>query len=147
MNFEVHISKNPAVFQNILQLRYTILREPWHQSKASATDDLEETSYNAYILSDTSDVIACGRLQENENKVGQIRYMAVDQIWQGKGLGKLILQALEKKGIELGFKKIELQARDNAVSFYKNNGYKVEQKTFLLWNQIQHYLMSKTINS
>ncbi len=145
MNFELHISKNPAELDNILQLRYAILRAPWKQSLESATDELEADAYNAYILSAEGHVIACGRLQENDHKVGQIRYMAVAEAWQGKGLGKTILAALEKKAQELGFKKIELQARENALEFYKNKGYAVDEKSFLLWGQIQHYKMSKTL--
>jgi N-acetylglutamate synthase-like GNAT family acetyltransferase len=146
MSFQIHVCQNPAELETILQLRFAVLRAPWNQSKESATDELEEGAYNAYILSDQGNAIACGRLQENENKVGQIRYMAVDKAWQGKGLGKSILEALEKKALDLGFKTIELQARENAVEFYKNNGYTVEEKSFLLWGQIQHYKMSKILN-
>lgn len=146
MNPKVYISRNPEEFEKILELRYTILRAPWNQSKASATDEKENESYNAYILSPEGEVIACGRLQENENKVGQIRYMAVDANWQGKGLGKTILEALETKAKELGFKKIELQARENALEFYKSNTYSIDEKSFLLWGQIQHYKMSKILN-
>ncbi|MCU0360479.1 MAG: GNAT family N-acetyltransferase [Bacteroidia bacterium] len=146
MNHQVHISRNPEEFEKILELRFKVLRAPWNQSKASATDEKENESYNAYILSSEGGVIACGRLQENENKVGQIRYMAVDANWQGKGLGKTILETLETKAKELGFKKIELQARENALEFYKSNKYSIDEKSFLLWGQIQHYKMSKTLN-
>jgi len=145
MRFKVHISQNPAALDKILQLRYTILRAPWKQSIESATDEREADAYNAYINSVEGELIACGRLQENENKVGQIRYMAVNASWQGKGLGKSILLALEAKARELGFIKIELQARENALAFYKSNGYTVDEKSFLLWGQIQHYKMSKPL--
>lgn len=147
MKLPVYISQNPKEFEKILELRYSILRAPWNQSKTSATDEKENESYNAFILSPEGNVIACGRLQENENKEGQIRYMAVDANWQGKGLGKTILEALEKKAKELGLQKIELQARENALEFYKNNNYAIDEKSFLLWGQIQHYKMSKILNS
>ena len=71
--------------------------------------------------------------------------MAVHDSYQGKGLGKLIVDFLEHKGRELNLKIIELQARENAVEFYKRCGYAIKQKSFLLWNQIQHYLMEKQI--
>ena len=127
----------------IIELRYKILRKPWDQPKETATDGLEKTSVNIFISDENGIALACGRLQENENKVGQIRYMAVDDSQQGKGLGKKIVQALEKKGKEIGLKKIELQARENAVEFYKSNGYAIKEKSFLLWGIIQHYLMEK----
>jgi predicted GNAT family N-acyltransferase len=130
---------------SILQLRYKVLRVPWNQPIETATDELEQSSINAFIEDESGQIIACGRLQENENKVGQIRFMAVHDSYQGKGLGKLIVDFLEDKGRELNLKIIELQARENAVDFYKRCGYAIKQKSFLLWNQIQHYLMEKKI--
>ena len=130
---------------SILQLRYEVLRAPWNQPIETATDDLEKSCINAFIEDESGQIIACGRLQENENKVGQIRFMAVHRTYQGKGLGKLIVDFLENRAQELDLKIIELQARENAVEFYKRCGYAIKQKSFLLWNQIQHYLMEKQI--
>ncbi|MES2680383.1 MAG: GNAT family N-acetyltransferase [Bacteroidota bacterium] len=141
--FTVHLAHTTEDLDGILQLRYKILREPWQQPITTATDDLEATSINAFIKNEKGVVIACGRLQENENKTGQIRFMAVDDDQQGKGLGKLIVVFLEEKAKDLGLEKIELQARENAVDFYKSCGYSVQEKSFLLWGQIQHFLMAK----
>lgn len=129
----------------IIRLRYVILRQPWNQPAESASDLLEEKSVNAFIEDEEGTVIACGRLQENEHKTGQIRFMAVDSHFQGKGLGKLILDFLEQKGKALNLIKIELQARENALGFYETNGYILKEKTFLLWDMIQHYRMEKEL--
>ena len=129
----------------IIQLRYDILRKPWDQPAATATDAAECKSINAFIENDTKEVIACGRLQENEGKVGQIRFMAVSDKYQGKGLGKKIVVCLEEQAKKIGLKKIELQARENAVDFYKANGYTIKEQSFLLWGIIQHYLMEKNL--
>lgn len=130
-------------FKNILQLRYDVLRKPWNQPMETATDNLEHTSINAFIEDENGNAIACGRLQENENRIGQIRFMAVSSSHQGKGLGKLIIEFLEAKAKEKQLKEIQLQARENAVEFYKNCGYIIKETSFLLWGQIQHYLMVK----
>ena len=131
--------------ETIIDLRDKILRKPWNQPRETATDNLEETSVNAFIEDEHGNVVACGRLQENENKIGQIRFMAVDNSQQGKGLGKKIVAFLEEKGKGLNLKTIELQARENAVDFYKSNGYSIKEKSFLLWGLIQHYLMEKEL--
>jgi N-acetylglutamate synthase-like GNAT family acetyltransferase len=131
--------------ERIIDLRYKILREPWQQPKETSTDGMEDKCFNALIEDANGTVIACGRLQENENKIGQIRYMAVDSNQQGKGLGKHILIALEKKGKEIGLTTIELQARENAVAFYETNNYLLKEKSFKLWDIIQHYLMYKLL--
>lgn len=141
----VKIAQTQKELEGILDLRYEILRKPWNQSSETATDELENSSINAFIVDENGKIIACGRLQENENKVGQIRFMAVANDQQGKGLGKQLVAALEKKAIELGLKSIELQARENALGFYKSCQYTIKEKSFLLWGQIQHYLMEKKL--
>jgi N-acetylglutamate synthase-like GNAT family acetyltransferase len=142
----VHYASDKNELEGIIDLRYKILRAPWNQPRDTATDDLETRSFNAYLKTPEGNVIACGRLQENDGKVGQIRYMAVDDNFQGKGLGKMILRALEEKAKALQMVKIELQARENAVDFYSSNGYTIQEKTFLLWGLIQHFLMTKHLN-
>lgn len=141
--YQVQICSSPETLKGILALRYEILRKPWDQSAATATDDLENTSINAYITNEKGFIIACGRLQENENKTGQIRFMAVDSSYQGKGLGKKIVSFLEEKAKEMQLNKVELQARENAVKFYESNGYSIAEKSFLLWGIIQHFRMEK----
>lgn len=143
---KVEFAHTKEEIEGILELRYKILREPWFQPKDSSSDGHEDTSHNAYVEDRNGNVIACGRLQSNNANTGQIRYMAVANDQQGKGLGKIILKSLEQKAKELGLKKIELQARENAVEFYKANQYILKEKTHLLFGTIQHYLMEKTIS-
>jgi N-acetylglutamate synthase-like GNAT family acetyltransferase len=138
-------ASNKKEIEAIIDLRDKVLRKPWNQPRETATDTLEEQSINAFIEDEIGNVVACGRLQENENKIGQIRFMAVDNSQQGKGLGKKIVEFLEEKGKELNLKTIELQARENALEFYKSNGYTIKEKSFLLWGLIQHYLMTKDL--
>lgn len=141
--YKIRIAHSPAEVERIIDLRVKILRKPWNQPAETATDAMESKSINAYIETENKEIVACGRLQENENKVGQIRFMAVDDSQQGKGLGKMIVNALEIEGKKLKLNTIELQARENAVEFYKSCGYTIKEKSFLLWGIIQHYLMEK----
>ncbi len=143
--FTVKIAKGDSTIASIIDLRYKILREPWNKPKETVTDELELFSVNAFIEQNHK-IIACGRLQNNGNGIGQVRYMAVDKEFQGKGFGKLILEKLEIEARHLKMNKIELQARENALNFYQKNGYSLLEKSFVLWDIIPHYLMVKTIN-
>lgn len=145
MAYKVKQAETKTQLKNILQLRYDVLRKPWNQTIETATDELEHQSINAFIEDINGNIIACGRLQENENKIGQIRFMAVSNNYQGKGLGKLIISYLEEKAKEKKLVEIQLQARENAVDFYVNCKYIIKEKSFLLWDKIQHYLMTKTL--
>ncbi len=142
--YKVQIASNREEIDNIIELRYEILRKPWNRTKETATDEFETKSINAYIEK-AGKVIACGRLQNNGNNIGQIRYMAVSHSVQGKGLGKLILKRLEEEARAINIDTVELQARENALEFYKSNGYTVKEPSFKLWDIIQHYLMTKSI--
>ena len=142
--YKVQIAKTQNQIDSIINLRYAVLRQPWDKPKDTATDDLELSSINAFIEQDGC-VIACGRLQDNGEGIGQIRYMAVDANYQGKGLGKLIVAKLEEHARVIGLTSLELQARENALEFYKSQGYIVKETSFKLWDIIQHYLMTKEI--
>ena len=71
--------------------------------------------------------------------------MAVHPNYQGKGLGKLIVTQLEIEAKRINLTTIELQARENALEFYKSQGYIIKEPSFKLWDIIQHYLMVKSI--
>jgi N-acetylglutamate synthase-like GNAT family acetyltransferase len=142
--YTVQIANTQNQIDAIINLRYAVLRKPWDKPKASATDELELRSINAFIGQDGK-TIACGRLQDNSSGLGQIRYMAVHPNFQGKGLGKLIVAKLEEQANAIGLTTIELQARENAVEFYKSQGYVVKEMSFKLWDIIQHYLMTKEL--
>ncbi|MFO0321406.1 MAG: GNAT family N-acetyltransferase [Bacteroidota bacterium] len=142
--YTVEISNSEDTLSEIIELRYSILRKPWHKNRETVSDDLENESVNAYIKYNNQ-MIACGRLQNNGNGIGQIRFMAISKNYQRKGLGKILVRKLEEEAHKLKLKVIHLQARETAVEFYKAQGYTIKEKSFLLWDIIQHYLMIKEI--
>ena len=133
-------------FKKYYNLRYEILRKPWGQPKGSERDDGEDMSNHRMIIDEkTGNALAVGRLQFNSEDEAQIRYMAVADEFQGKGLGGRIISTLEDIAREQGIHQIILSAREKALQFYKNNGYKIIEKTHLLFGEIQHWLMSKEL--
>ena len=131
-------------FVSYYHFRWKILRKPWNQPKGSERDGKDKTSIHRMIIEEsTNQIIAVGRLHFNTKKEAQIRYMAVADGYQGQGLGSKILRALEKIALEQGVRWIILQARWNAVQFYKNNGYEIVKKSYILFGEIQHWLMRK----
>jgi N-acetylglutamate synthase-like GNAT family acetyltransferase len=135
----------PNEMENYFHLRWKILRAPWDQPEGSERDQLENESYQLAAVKNESEIVACGRLQLNNSLEAQIRFMAVDTSQQGRGVGKLMIAGLEAEAKRRGASKVILQARENAVAFYQSCGYKVKEKTFLLFNSIQHYLMEKEL--
>lgn len=139
------IVTNDLLRNKCYDLRFEVLRKPWGKLKGSETDDMEEESILLSAIEGT-DVIGTVRIQFNNNTEAQLRYMAVSPLFQGKGVGKKLekfaVGIIEDKGCD----EIILQARDNAVQFYKSCGYEVVEKSYVLFDQIQHYLMKKSLN-
>ena len=134
-------------FKIYYNLRYEVLREPWFQPEGSERDKEEETSLHRMIIDELNGkAVAVGRLQFNTIEEAQIRYMAVSDDYQGMGYGSKIVKALDNIAREKGSRKIILQSRGNAVKFYEKNGYKIIEKSYLLFDEIQHWLMEKELS-
>lgn len=72
-------------------------------------------------------IVAMGALRKMTQDIVEIRRMRVDPILQRKGYGQMILDALEKRTMELGYKVIQLNTSLKQVpaqKFYEKNGYK-----------------------
>lgn len=135
----------PDEMQKYFYLRWKVLRAPWGQPQGTECDDQESDTFQLAAIEDEVNVVACGRLQFNNPDEAQVRYMAVDPDQQGKGLGKKMMEGLEAEALQGGAKKVILHARENAIPFYESCGYHTVEKSYLLFNTIQHYLMEKSI--
>jgi ribosomal protein S18 acetylase RimI-like enzyme len=71
--------------------------------------------------------------------------MAVANSLQRKGVGVSLMNALEVEAFSRRAHKVVLHAREIAIPFYEYCGYKMIEKSYLLYDAIQHYLMSKEI--
>ena len=71
--------------------------------------------------------------------------MAIRPDYQGQGLGHLLLAHLEERARRLGLASMMLQAREKAVNFYERAGYRVVEKSYVLFGEIQHYRMEKEL--
>jgi predicted GNAT family N-acyltransferase len=143
MRLQEPVSKED--FEKYYQLRWEVLRKPWDQPRGTEKDENESTSIHVMAIDDAGDCVGVSRLQFNSADDAQVRFMGVRDDQQGKGVGKKLMQYLEKKAKEKGAKKIMLQARENAVPFYLSIGYVVMEKSFLMWGLIQHYRMEKAL--
>lgn len=131
-------------FEKYYELRWRILRKPWNQPLGSERDDNEDTSFHL-MATENNKILAVARLQFINDTTAQLRYMAIDNQSEGQGIGRSIVEAMETYARDNGANSIFLHARENAAGFYKKTGFKVEEKSYLLFDCIQHYRMTKTI--
>lgn len=126
-------------------LRFRVLRAPWNQPWGSERNEGDKTERHFAVWMDGKAVAVARMDRTDEHGTVQVRFVAVDNDQQGKGLGKILMQEVERAAKEQGNRKVILHARENALSFYKALGYSIVEKSYLLFDEIQHYLMEKEL--
>ena len=143
-DLQVRCPQTEDEWQQYYHLRWFELRRPWGEPEGSERDERDSDTEHCAVISGNR-VIGVGRLQMNSHDEAQIRYMAVASEWHGRGLGRRIVEYLEVRARELGAARVILDARQNAVGFYLVLGYNVVADSYLLFGEIQHYLMQKDL--
>ena len=141
---ELIIPQTDTHWKAYFALRYSVLREPWNQPLGSEILADEQDAIHIMAI-EKDQVLGVARMHESASLQGQVRCVAVATDQQGKGIGKAIMGALERQAKAKGWNEIVLEARENAVPFYKSLGYQIEQESYLLFGEIQHYLMKKAL--
>jgi predicted GNAT family N-acyltransferase len=142
MNIEIRTPITPKEWELYYALRYDVLRKPLNQPLGSERNDGDLKGIHFALFEDGM-LRAIARLDKVDDETGQTRFVAVDTVAQGKGFGKLIMEAVEAKSIARGNKKMILHARDYALPFYLRLGYNEIEKSYKLFDVLQHYLMEK----
>ena len=126
------------------QLRFDVLREPWNQPLGSEVLGDEDQAIHAMAI-EGNEVLGVARMHASAPGQGQVRCVAVATGQQGKGVGKILMIYLEDIAREKGWREIVLEARENAVPFYKSLGYEIQKESYLLFHEIQHFTMTKSL--
>lgn len=144
MEIEIRSPKTEKEWNEYYDLRYRILRKPLDQPLGSERNEGDETGEH-FALYEKGITKAIARLDTSGVEISQVRFVAVETDTQGKGFGKKIMEAVEQKAKEAGNKKMILHARDYAVDFYLKLNYKLMEKSYKLFEVLQHYLMEKEL--
>lgn len=144
IKLKIRQPSSPEEFKKYYKTRWEILRKPWDFPQGSEVDLEEDISFHA-IAVDNNRIAGVGRLTTYSNKEGRIRYMAVADHYQSQGIGRKILAFLEKEAKDKGMRRLILNARENALQFYKKQGYVTEGDAFDAFAGIPHFKMTKDL--
>ena len=141
-NTEIRTPKTKVEFEQYYDLRWQILRKPWNRPRGTEKDEFEDRSIHLAAFLN-GEVIGCGRGHFVTPYKAQIRWMAVEEEYQGQGLGTRLLKALEAKLFSAGAEEIVLKARENAVNLYTKQGYIIFKEGEMMFGEIKHFWMRK----
>lgn len=129
--------------QNI-SLRNKILRNPLGLELTK--EDIEKDRKYIHISAfNAEDKVVGTAILIYLGKQYQLRQLAVEEKYSGKGLGTKILQFCEEYAKRVQIGAIFCYARQTAVDFYIHNNYKIEG-TFFLEHTIPHIKMIKNLD-
>jgi predicted GNAT family N-acyltransferase len=112
-----------------IALRDRILRQPLGLQYEPA--DLTAESDEVHIAAlEGERVLGVLLLRKQDGSTVKMRQVAVDNGFQGKGIGKDLVRYAEAWCQENGYRRIELHARDTAIPFYLSMGYSLEVEGF-----------------
>jgi len=145
MPIELRQPKTEEEFRLYYDLRWRILREPWTQSRESATDGHERDAFHLMALEGGTLLVGVGRLHFNSPEEAQVRYMAVESDRARAGIGSLILEKLEAHARAQGARRVVLNARESAVPFYKKHYYVQGGRASTEFEAVVHWRMMKEL--
>lgn len=113
-------------FKAYYALRYKVLREPWGHPKGTEKDDYEPISEHFMAVDEqTGEVLGVIKLFEKSPGVGHISHLAVATAHQHKGIGTMLIKAVEDRGLEHGYKILGTMSRVTATAYFEKYGYHI----------------------
>ena len=143
---EVIEPATPEEFEKYYRLRYEVLRQPWGEPEGSERAPDDATAIHAMLVDEDGEVVGVCRLHLNTPQEGQLRFMGIREDKRGQQLGFRLMEYMEARAKALGAITLMLHARPNAVNFYRRNGYEVVKESYILFGDMQHYLMTKQLS-
>lgn len=137
--FECKVLEHGSLLQQFsLELRYHILRKPL--GLTFTEQDLLGEEQQVHIAAVSENQVLAVLLLKPNNTILKMRQVAVQNAFQGKGIGKALVSFSEQWAKANGYAQIQLHARDTAIPFYLSLGYTLQGDGFTEVGIPHHYM-------
>ncbi|KAI1299656.1 putative acetyltransferase [Halotydeus destructor] len=143
--FQIRCPAGERDWQQYYDLRYQVLFQPYgcdYNEKWLKQADRWDTVHLG-LFDDNNQLIGVGMLNP-EKLVARVRFVGIQADYQRQGFGKVLMEQLEKEAIKRHFDKVVLDAKEDAVDFYRKIGYRVIGPSSSL-NGLKRWLMEKCV--
>ena len=127
----IKIAESQKDIQDGLNIRKTVFVEEQGVSIDAEIDEFENVSKHVVLY------------QNYKNDYAKVERVAVLKPYREFGYGKDVMNFINQKASEYGYKGTVLNGQSHAKGFYEKLGYKTEGEEFLEEN-IPHYFMKLT---
>ena len=120
--YKVLTPKSDELLERYFQFRWRILREPFNLPLGSEKDEYDAVAHHRMVINANNEIVAVGRLHFNSADEVQVRHIAVDFAAHGKGLGRVIIAALENYAISQGAVRAVTNSLETSEAFFASCG-------------------------
>jgi len=145
--YKIDIPTSEQDFDDYFMLRWKMLREPWKYPLGSEKDEYEQVSQHRMIRNPAGAVIAIGRVHMNTAEEAQVRHVAVEKAYQGKGLAKMLVSSLEAVARAEGAVRIVTNSTQASIALFISMGFEAQSgATKELGEQQRQQMVKKLID-
>ncbi|ELY78000.1 GNAT family N-acetyltransferase [Natrinema gari] len=143
-DLEVRAAETDRERDDAFAVRRTVFVEEQGVDEELEYDDHDETAVH-FVAYDGTEPIGAARLRESEAGVGKVERVAVLASHREDGVGRALMDALERRAIDAGFTALKLHSQTQAAGFYRSLGYERHGEAFAEAG-IPHVEMRKAID-
>lgn len=112
-------------FKAYYALRYRVLSEPAGHPHGTEKDDYEPISEHFMAVDESGQILGAVKIYEKNVQVGHISHLVVVPEFQHKGIGRMLLQHVEQRAREKGYKIVGTMSRVTATAYFEKMGFKI----------------------
>ncbi len=140
------IEHNSKDYWDTVHLRELVLRQPLGMRFSSEELELENNSYHIAVYDETHKIIGAAMFVPLSSTKLKMRQVVVAEDWQGRGIGKELIEFAENFAQSKDYQLIEANVRQTAIGFYESMNYQKQGKEFTEIG-IPHMKVEKKLNS
>lgn len=125
--YKISTPSNEQELNAYFHFRWQVLRQPFNLPEGSEKDEYEPVAEHRMIKDGKGNVIAVGRIHLNTPEEAQVKHIAVSTELRGKGIGQMIVSALEVVARDMGVERLVTNSMDASVEFFRSCGYEVQE--------------------
>ncbi|RXI98214.1 GNAT family N-acetyltransferase [Anaerobacillus alkaliphilus] len=120
---------NTTQLEDAYSVRVKVFVEEQQVPPEEEIDQFEDIATH-FVIYDDGKPIGAGRLRELDG-FGKVERICIDNDYRSKGIGKILMEAIEAEGKSVGLHSFKLNAQVQAIEFYRKLGYEVYSEEFL----------------
>lgn len=133
-------------FKAYYALRYKVLREPGGHPRGTEKDDYEPISDHFTAVNETGEIVGAVKLYEKSPGVGHLSHLVVAPEYQHKGIGRMLMEYVEQRAREKGYKTLGAMSRVTATAYFEKYGFHIAEMPSLHLGIIHLVWMEKNIS-